>query len=318
MTGSDPRMPAAPPEAVSFQTFDRVIITGRQQRKQDAGSLARAMIRGLVPADGLVILAHVLMLASALAVLTALIIHHDGQHAVVMGAIWLAAAISSIAGFAFSAICGAMLFHLLDDPVKVVQIMIICSICNQASMVWSLRKNINWPELRTYLMGGIIGVSAGVWILLHADRRIYTHGMGVVLLGYALVMLFRKPAIMRKQPVAMDFMVGLLGGVTGGAAGFPSASMSVWCGMKGWDRARQRATVQPFILVMQVVALALIALVKTPAGTGGGFDLTGLMFVPASLVGTALGMAIYRRLSDGQFGHVVNGLMIVSGVSFML
>ena len=33
-----------------------------------------------------------------------------------MAAVFVAALTSSIAGFAFSAICGAMLFHLLDDP----------------------------------------------------------------------------------------------------------------------------------------------------------------------------------------------------------
>jgi hypothetical protein len=55
-----------------------------------------------------------------------------------MAAVFVAALTSSIAGFAFSAICGAMLFHLLDDPVQVVEIMMICSIAGQALMVWSL------------------------------------------------------------------------------------------------------------------------------------------------------------------------------------
>jgi hypothetical protein len=57
---------------------------------------------------------------------------HDGNHGVpVAAAVLLAALASSIAGFAFSAICGAMLFHLTDDPVQAVQIMIVCSIANQ-------------------------------------------------------------------------------------------------------------------------------------------------------------------------------------------
>ena len=54
-----------------------------------------------------------------------------------MLAVFVAALTSSIAGFAFSAICGAMLFHLLGDPVQVVEIMMICSIAGQALMVWS-------------------------------------------------------------------------------------------------------------------------------------------------------------------------------------
>ena len=64
-----------------------------------------------------------------------------------MAAVFVAALTSSIAGFAFSAICGAMLFHLLDDPVQVVEIMMICSIAGQALMVWSLRRDIAWHGL---------------------------------------------------------------------------------------------------------------------------------------------------------------------------
>jgi hypothetical protein len=36
-------------------------------------------------------------------------------------AIFVSAFASSIAGFAFSAICGALLFHMIDDPLRVVQ-----------------------------------------------------------------------------------------------------------------------------------------------------------------------------------------------------
>jgi hypothetical protein len=50
-------------------------------------------------------------------------------------AILAASLVSSIAGFAFSAICGAMLFHLIDDPVRAVQIMMICSVGGQSLVV---------------------------------------------------------------------------------------------------------------------------------------------------------------------------------------
>src|SRR5262249_7336822 len=46
-------------------------------------------------------------------------------------AIFLASTLSSIAGFAFSAICGAMLFHIEQEPLRIVQVMIVCSIAIQ-------------------------------------------------------------------------------------------------------------------------------------------------------------------------------------------
>ena len=40
-----------------------------------------------------------------------------------LGAVLLASTLSSIAGFAFSAICGVMLLHMMSDPLQVVETM---------------------------------------------------------------------------------------------------------------------------------------------------------------------------------------------------
>ncbi len=236
----------------------------------------------------------------------------------VMVAIWLASLVSSIAGFAFSAVCGAILFHLHGDTVQIVQIMIICSIANQAAMTWKSRGDIDWHGLLVYFAGGAPGLAIGVWILLHVNRGLYTQAFGVFLLAYGAWMLLRKPMIMRHQPAAADFIAGFLGGITGGAAGFPGAFVTIWCGMKGWDKARQRAVFQPFILVMQIAALSIISLARASGAGGVGFGPLDLLFVPASLIGTSLGLALYARMSDRQFARAVNILLVVSGLSYVM
>ena len=242
--------------------------------------------------------------------------HGGGHAAILMAAITLASMVSSIAGFAFSAICGAMLFHFGDDPVRIVQIMITCSIANQAAMTWAGRAAIDWRGLRVYFAGGALGLALGVWVLLHMDRTLYTHVFGGFLLAYGGYMLLRRPVMVRRPPAAMDFATGLLGGITGGAAGFPGAFVTIWCGMKGWDKARQRAVFQPFILVMQVAALLAISLARR-AGPHAWFDAADLLFVPGSLLGTWIGLALYRRMTDVQFVRAVNVLLIVSGLSYV-
>src|SRR6185312_10497904 len=79
----------------------------------------------------------------------------------VMLAIFIASLVSSIAGFAFSAICGAMLFHLIEAPVEVVAIMLFCSIANQLMMTWMVRDNIRTDALIPFLVGGAIGLPFG-------------------------------------------------------------------------------------------------------------------------------------------------------------
>src|SRR5437763_17041384 len=51
-----------------------------------------------------------------------------GPGAVDLAAVFVASTLSSIAGFAFSAICGAVLFHMRGKPVHTVQVMMVCRI----------------------------------------------------------------------------------------------------------------------------------------------------------------------------------------------
>jgi hypothetical protein len=235
----------------------------------------------------------------------------------VMIAIAAAAALSSIGGFAFSAICGAVLFHLTIDPVQVVEIMMLCSVANQAAMVWSLRRAIDWRSLATFLLGGALGLPVGVGLLLHTNHSTYTHALGAFLLLYGVYMLLRRPITVRWQHPALDIAIGALGGVTGGAVGFPGAFVTIWCAMKDWSKDRQRALFQPFILIMQVAALLTLALVHGTS-SAHGVDLVDLLYVPGSLLGTAAGLLCYRALSDRHFARAINLLLIVSGVSYLL
>jgi len=233
-------------------------------------------------------------------------------------AVLVAATLSSIAGFAFSALCGALLFHLMDSPVYAVQVMIICSITIQLLSVATLWRSIDWTTLPIFLAGGILGVPAGVYLLLHLQSDAYRHIIGALLIAYGGYLLLRRPARELQAGPLADACAGFLGGLTGGLAGFPGAFVTVWCGMKGWDKARQRGVYQPFILSMQPITLIAISLMKPYATSTAALDLKALAFVPAALLGAWFGLHIFKRLSDRQFAIAVNALLIASGVGLML
>jgi uncharacterized protein len=234
----------------------------------------------------------------------------------VSAAVFTAAAISSVAGFAFSAICGAILFHLMEDPVAAVQTMMICSIVGQSYMVWWLRRQVEWGRLLVFLTGAAAGLPLGVWILFEA-RGMYVHGVGLLLVAYATFMLWRPRIVVRRQHPLFDATAGLLGGITGGAVAFPGAFVTIWCGLKGWTKERQRALYQPFILITQVAALLLLMLAHPVAGERLSVGVESLLFMPPMLLGTSLGLTLFRRLSDGHFGVIVNVLLIASGLSLL-
>ncbi len=236
----------------------------------------------------------------------------------VLVAIFAASTVSSIAGFAFSALSGALLFHIIDSPVYAVQVMIVCSIAIQMLSVAALRHSIDWRSLGIFLIGGFLGVPAGVYFLLNLAAGIYRMLIGTLLIAYGGYLLLRPPVRALRSGRAADAFAGFLGGFTGGLAGFPGAFVTIWCGLKGWDKAHQRGVYQPFILSMQPVTLIAIHLMRPLAAAQARLDWKPFAFVPAALLGAWLGLRIFKRLSDRQFELVVDALLIVSGVALML
>jgi len=233
-------------------------------------------------------------------------------------AILLAATISSIAGFAFSAICGVVLLHMMSNPVEVVEIMMVCSIAIQSLSVAVLWRDIDWRILRRFVAGGIVGLPIGVWLLLHFGDAWFKEAVGGLLIVYAAYRLLERPLVIRSDSRLADACIGFVGGITGGFAGFPGASVTIWCGMKHWDKRRQRALYQPYILIMQVMALMLVQLMHPTTTQGADLGRYLVQFVPAALLGTWFGLAIFRHLSDRRFAQTVNLLLFVSGVGLLV
>jgi uncharacterized membrane protein YfcA len=110
------------------------------------------------------------------------------------------------------------------------------------------------------------------------------------------------------------FAAGALGGITGATAGFPGAFVTIWCGAQGWDKDRQRAVYQPFILGMQILTFAALAMVHK--GPVLRFDV--LAFVVPAVLGAYIGMRLFERLSTGQFNRIVGGFLLISGALLMI
>jgi uncharacterized membrane protein YfcA len=234
------------------------------------------------------------------------------DHAAIV--VFVSATLSSIAGFAFSAISGPTLLHVTGDPIKAVHIMLVASVALQSYSVWALRKSIKVRELLPYFAGGISTVVPGIYLLLHTPTAIYLLALGAFLTAYASYMLVRPTLRIGRNSLAGRILVGALGGITGATAAFPGAFVTIWCGAQGWDKYQQRAIYQPFILGMQLVTLAVMAF----ASPTDVVRLEFVQYVAPAMLGSYLGLWGFSKLSTAQFNKVVSGLLLVSGVAMLL
>ncbi|RZL39791.1 MAG: hypothetical protein EOP35_02830 [Rubrivivax sp.] len=246
--------------------------------------------------------------------------------ALALAAIYTTAAVfSGLSGFGFSAI-GCLSLMVLPPQLGIAVLMAL-SLLTQAFSLGSL-----WRELRRhagpwhrrdgvlpYLAGGTVGMPIGLQVLAAADAAELTAGLGALLVAYAAWCLFKPAALRlseRSPSPGCSFIVGAAGGIVGGFSAFPGSAMLVWNSLHGIGKHQGRALTQPFILWMQLVGLAALALAR-PQLFSHSFWMILVAAAPAALLGNLAGVAIYRRTGDVGYRKITLAALGVAGLGLL-
>jgi uncharacterized protein len=140
--------------------------------------------------------------------------------------------------------------------------------------------------------------------------------IGAILVLFSLWNLFRPNlASMARAGVVADAAVGVVNGVIGGTTGLAGIAAVIWCSLRGWSPAEQRAVFQPSgIAVFAMTGLWL-------GGTGMiGSDTLALFVIglPALAVGTWAGLKLFGKLDDATFRRIVLVLLLISGADLLV
>lgn len=232
--------------------------------------------------------------------------------------------ICGISGFAFSSI--GNLSQLLIPPITAVPMLQGLSIFNQLTSITKLRKEMpkkfkdwfpNGPG--PAILGGFLGVQAGVWILNNLPGPILTLAIGILVCIYSLYSTFKPTGFTLRgyDGPATGTVVGAVGGAIGGFTAFPGLAVVMWTGLRNITKAQTRAIVQPFIVFLQLAALITNA-VQHPERFGESYWIMLALTIPAVLPGTLTGVWIYSKLSEINFKKVVFILLMLVGVTLVI
>ncbi len=228
---------------------------------------------------------------------------------------FLASFVVAAAGFGDALVLGAIWFQFMD-PVDAVPLIVACGFAMHTLPLIRLRKELDFSCLPVFAIMGVIGVPLGAWFLAHTAPAPFRMGVGWFLIVYILF-IFVTPnglKITAGGKIA-DGAVGFTGGVLGGFAGLSGVTPTLWAGLRDWPKARQRGVYQPFCLIMHLVTFAWLAW----QGMVNTETLVRLLWaLPAIIVGTWLGLILYRRLDDKRFRQLILGLILVSGITLIL
>jgi len=236
----------------------------------------------------------------------------------------VSAIMSGLSGFGFSAI-GALCLWLLPPKLGVPLLMTLSS-ANQLMSLGKLKAELKplrewWPDgPGPYLAGGFVGVPVGLAILHSLPTPTLMAIFGAFLIVYAAYSML-KPESLRVSDNSSSWLaaalVGMVGGVIGGFTAFPGAAVVVWSGLRRLPKHESRNIVQPYILGLQLVSLAMLA-VKHPETFSPTFWALLVITVPIVLPCTLLGVNLYKSLSDVNFRRITFMLLGTSGLGLLI
>jgi uncharacterized membrane protein YfcA len=231
-----------------------------------------------------------------------------------MVAIFAGSLAAGLAGFAFSAIAGALVLHWLT-PSAAVPLLLACSVTTQVVSITRLWRTMQWTSCVPFLIGGLAGIPAGAMLLRALNPHAFALGFGAFLVCYSGYMLARPGLTVQTKSALIDGLAGFGGGVLGGAIAFPGAIPTMWCNLQGLPKETQRGTIQPFILVMQLATLLYFSRLDM---LGAGLGSIYLLCAPIVLLGTWIGLHFFDRVKDKGFQRVVLIFLLLSGIALAL
>lgn len=232
--------------------------------------------------------------------------------AIVLAGALIAGFTTGFAGFGTGLVASGLWFHALPAPM-VPPLVALASVAAQLMGLAAVRRSFEWARALPYLTGGVIGLPFGVLALGLASPELLKLTVGGFLALYAASQLIglARTQIGNWGGRTADGAVGIAGGWLGGFAGLSGALPLVWLQMRGGPTAQQRATYQPFNLI--VLSLASLGMALT-----GSLDrqvaTVALLCLPATLGGAWIGVRLYAKVDDTLFRRVVLLLLLVSGV----
>jgi uncharacterized membrane protein YfcA len=245
--------------------------------------------------------------------------------------IWLvmiyvtAAFMSGLSGFGFSAIGALSLIYL--PPTLAISMLMMLSLATQAlsfSRLWGELRNYSKPWYRKdgvlpYFVGGVFGMPVGIEIMTVVDAKSLVLVFGLLLVLYSGYCLAKptKPVFQHVAGWRSSLLVGACGGVIGGFTAFPGSVMVIWTALTGRAKEHGRALTQPFVFFMQLVGLILIAFTR-PQTFNNQFVTLFTAMVPLALIGSWVGVIIYRRTSQVDYRKICFTALGLSGFGLLL
>ena len=200
---------------------------------------------------------------------------------------------------------------------QAVPIVAAMSVISGVQSLWLTRSGLSkgFRRLPRFLLPALFAMPLGTYILFWVDASTIKITIACLMLLYGAFLIAKHslPQMNKDHPV-LDALVGFVSGLLGGAASLSGVLPTMWAALQPWNKQETSAILRPF----NVIILGLACAVYLWRGYFT-LDTLGLMAIaiPSTLIAAQIGVALYKRLSDGAFRQLLLWLMIGGGLSLI-
>lgn len=227
--------------------------------------------------------------------------------------IFIATLVRSTFGFGESLVAVPLLILLI--PIEIaVPLSVLLSILIAAIVVVQDRKQIHFKSAKWLIIFAILGIPAGLFMLVYGNEKFIKSGLGVIIILYSVYSVISKTNFkLETDNKRWLFICGFLSGIFGGAYGLNGPPLVVYGNMRRWTAKHFRATLQAYFLPVSAIAMF-------------GYWYKGLLTsavihyffisIPVIIPAIFLGRFLNHRLQEGTFlNYVYIGLI---GIGLLL
>ena len=234
----------------------------------------------------------------------------------IVGAI-VAGFIQGLTGFAFALVAMSFWVWVLE-PQLAAPLVVFASLWSHIISMSSEKKSYHFHKslILPYILAGLIGVPLGTWLLHHIDPMTFKLFLGMFLVVWSPLMLFRPQfSIIESSGKVADSCIGFIGGILGGLGGFSGSVPSAWVMLKNLNKEKQRYIMRHFNFAIQI--FTFLAYIWQGNIQYQHFSYMAVLLIFVSIP-AILGAKLFYKISEKHFKHIVLGLLFSSGCFLLL
>lgn len=223
--------------------------------------------------------------------------------------ITLSAFIQGLTSFGFSLIALPLLAGLLPFQ-QVIAMLIIYSLMLNLVMLFKLYRNVHLKLITMLIVGGVLGIPLGIWLLQHAEPILLKRIAGLLIIIVSLALLSGKRIVL-KNPHKFYAPLGFLSGILQGSLSLSGPPIVLFLSNQDVDKAVFRANLTAFFTMMNLISIPGFVLKGMITGEVLVQTFTAL---PVLLIGLGGGMYLATRIDEAIFKRITLGLITLAGV----